>query len=123
MKLTIELPEGLQAGDTYGIENGAAKVFRSAGPSAFAGKNGCYGVAASGTITVIASTATALEIQVDAVFNQKSPLEWLGECDAPARVAEKFKATALRLDQLDAWTGRPESDTSPFDQAHPVPRR
>lgn len=123
MKLTVELPDGLKSGDSYEIADGTAKAFRSSGPSAFAGKNGCYGAATSGTITIVSASPTLVEIQVDALFDQKSPLEWPGECDAPARVSERFKTTELALKELDAWTGKADSDASPFDQAHPIKGR
>ncbi|WP_459048364.1 hypothetical protein [Stenotrophomonas sp. PSU_St99] len=120
MKLTVELPDGLKSGDSYKIADGTAKAFRSTGPSAFAGKNGCYGTASSGTITIVSSSPGRVDIQVDALFDQKSPLEWRGECDIPARVSERFRTTELAIGQLDAWTGKADPDASPFDQAHPV---
>ncbi|MEG2803914.1 hypothetical protein [Stenotrophomonas sp.] len=117
-KVTVRLPADAAAGDTFALGDGQVRVFFSSGPSAFAGKKGCYGEARQGQVSVKSFHGGKMVVKVSAEIPLTSPLDWKGDCDVPKVVDATIRASLADIRFLNAWQGRPGSEDTPFEEAN-----
>jgi len=116
-KLTVLLRKWPVDSAAVSVGSSDVKVFYSAGPAAFAGKRGCFGVATKGTVSVKLEKGVA-SIKVNAEVPVHSPLDWKGDCDQPILIDTAFPARKRNMLELDAWHGSPREGDSPFEEAN-----
>ncbi|WP_295566441.1 hypothetical protein [uncultured Stenotrophomonas sp.] len=117
-KVTFSLPAVLRVGDTIDLSSTDVKAFYSTGLSFMPGKVGCYGSAISGRISVLRNAGRTLELDVQALFDLKSPLQWKGHCSVRA-FNERIKAVRLPAERLRAWEGVPGKGDSIIEESLP----
>lgn len=118
-KVTIVVDGGLQAGTVLDISKGQARAFYSTGASFMPGKSGCHGKGVSGTILVRTASTDVLELDINVVFDLKSPLGWPGHCGL-----RDYQATAvaksLSFERLGPWEGVRSPGDSVIAEAVPA---
>jgi hypothetical protein len=116
-KLTIVLPEKIEAGNKYDIDNEINAYF-SYGLTYGLAKVGCFGPATSGTIYILSVDTNKIVLKLDLVFNMKSPLGWKDRCKIE-KYSESLTANFKAFELLTPWDGLSDEKSMGIDEAHP----
>ena len=116
-KVTFVVPADLKQGDRIELTASETKAFYSTGLSYMPGKAGCYGSAISGSLLITRLETPIIELQVDAVFDLKSPAGYESHCSL-----REYRTTILakrkEIGELGPWEGVP-GDADYFEEGTP----
>lgn len=116
-KVTFVIGPSIKEGDQLDLAQAGMKAFYSTGLSYMPGNAGCYGNVESGTLNVRSIKDGEIVIEVDALFDLKSPAQSEGHCTLRDYKAT-IRAVPKKLEDLGPWEGVP-GDASYIDEGTP----